>query len=189
MWWCLPYVKRKWLCRNLRCCPRLKFFLKIQIFDKHLGQQYLSLGGGGALPGIAHCVASQGRELTDGENLRSWYEALTYKALKPCFFPFFFRYRSLKHFNYDICQSCFFSGRVAKGHKMHYPMVEYCTPVSSCFTDPYCPFLRRKGKLPMCKVMEHLSGFSSPPIIKSPFIYYTCQQFLMLSKGYSNGLK
>ncbi|XP_064826136.1 LOW QUALITY PROTEIN: dystrophin-like, partial [Oncorhynchus masou masou] len=30
-----------------------------------------------------------------------------------------FRYRScLKHFNYDICQSCFFSGRVAKGHKM-----------------------------------------------------------------------
>lgn len=39
------------------------------------------------------------------------------------------RYRSLKHFNYDICQSCFFSGRVAKGHKMQYPMVEYCTPV------------------------------------------------------------
>uniref|UniRef100_S4RI27 ZZ-type domain-containing protein n=1 Tax=Petromyzon marinus TaxID=7757 RepID=S4RI27_PETMA len=41
-----------------------------------------------------------------------------------------FRYRSLKHFNYDICQSCFFSGRTAKGHKLHYPMVEYCTPVS-----------------------------------------------------------
>ncbi|CAJ0929544.1 unnamed protein product [Ranitomeya imitator] len=41
------------------------------------------------------------------------------------------RYRSLKHFNYDICQSCFFSGRVAKGHKMHYPMVEYCTPTTS----------------------------------------------------------
>ncbi|XP_039770096.1 dystrophin isoform X4 [Ornithorhynchus anatinus] len=42
-----------------------------------------------------------------------------------------FRYRSLKHFNYDICQSCFFSGRVAKGHKVHYPMVEYCTPTTS----------------------------------------------------------
>ncbi|XP_059506329.1 dystrophin isoform X9 [Stegostoma tigrinum] len=42
-----------------------------------------------------------------------------------------FRYRSLKHFNYDICQSCFFSGRTAKGHKMHYPMVEYCTPTTS----------------------------------------------------------
>uniref|UniRef100_A0A8C7KYF3 Dystrophin n=1 Tax=Oncorhynchus kisutch TaxID=8019 RepID=A0A8C7KYF3_ONCKI len=40
-------------------------------------------------------------------------------------------YRSLKHFNYDICQSCFFSGRVAKGHKMQYPMVEYCTPTTS----------------------------------------------------------
>ncbi|EPQ19100.1 Dystrophin [Myotis brandtii] len=50
-----------------------------------------------------------------------------------------FRYRSLKHFNYDICQSCFFSGRVAKGHKMHYPMVEYCTPSISLFhrqSDP-----------------------------------------------------
>ncbi|KAK2856731.1 hypothetical protein Q5P01_005466 [Channa striata] len=42
-----------------------------------------------------------------------------------------FQYRSLKHFNYDICQSCFFSGRVAKGHKMQYPMVEYCTPTTS----------------------------------------------------------
>ncbi|KAL6038511.1 hypothetical protein STEG23_000597, partial [Scotinomys teguina] len=39
-----------------------------------------------------------------------------------------FRYRSLKHFNYDVCQSCFFSGRTAKGHKLHYPMVEYCIP-------------------------------------------------------------
>ncbi|XP_069787742.1 utrophin-like isoform X2 [Narcine bancroftii] len=42
-----------------------------------------------------------------------------------------FRYRSLKHFNYDICQSCFFSGRTTKGHKLHYPMVEYCTPTTS----------------------------------------------------------
>ncbi|XP_058469744.1 utrophin isoform X4 [Solea solea] len=42
-----------------------------------------------------------------------------------------FRYRSLKHFNYDICQSCFFSGRTAKGHKLNYPMVEYCTPTTS----------------------------------------------------------
>ncbi|XP_026505322.1 utrophin [Terrapene carolina triunguis] len=39
-----------------------------------------------------------------------------------------FRYRSLKHFNYDVCQSCFFSGRTAKGHKLNYPMVEYCIP-------------------------------------------------------------
>ncbi|XP_018118490.1 utrophin isoform X1 [Xenopus laevis] len=42
-----------------------------------------------------------------------------------------FRYRSLKHFNYDVCQSCFFSGRTAKGHKLHHPMVEYCTPTTS----------------------------------------------------------
>ncbi|XP_076156268.1 utrophin-like [Alosa pseudoharengus] len=42
-----------------------------------------------------------------------------------------FRYRSLKHFNYDVCQNCFFSGRTAKGHKLTYPMVEYCTPTTS----------------------------------------------------------
>ncbi|XP_063299176.1 utrophin isoform X1 [Pelobates fuscus] len=42
-----------------------------------------------------------------------------------------FRYRSLKHFNYDVCQSCFFSGRTAKGHKLHHPMVEYCIPTTS----------------------------------------------------------
>uniref|UniRef100_A0A673JHB2 Utrophin-like n=1 Tax=Sinocyclocheilus rhinocerous TaxID=307959 RepID=A0A673JHB2_9TELE len=42
-----------------------------------------------------------------------------------------FRYRSLKHFNYDVCQSCFFSGRTAKGHKLNYPVVEYCTPTTS----------------------------------------------------------
>ncbi|XP_024146227.1 dystrophin isoform X3 [Oryzias melastigma] len=42
-----------------------------------------------------------------------------------------FRYRSLKHFNYDVCQSCFFSGRTAKGHKLNHPMVEYCTPTTS----------------------------------------------------------
>ncbi|XP_036398061.1 utrophin-like [Megalops cyprinoides] len=42
-----------------------------------------------------------------------------------------FRYRSLKHFNYDICQSCFFSGRTAKGYKLSSPMVEYCTPTTS----------------------------------------------------------
>ncbi|XP_030644461.1 utrophin-like [Chanos chanos] len=42
-----------------------------------------------------------------------------------------FRYRSLKHFNYDVCQNCFFSGRTAKGHSLIYPMVEYCTPTTS----------------------------------------------------------
>ncbi|CAK8689271.1 unnamed protein product [Clavelina lepadiformis] len=41
------------------------------------------------------------------------------------------RYKSLRHFNYDICQSCFFSGRIAKGSKFCYPMVEYCTPTNS----------------------------------------------------------
>ncbi|XP_077094930.1 utrophin-like isoform X2 [Siphateles boraxobius] len=42
-----------------------------------------------------------------------------------------FRYRSLKHFNYNVCQMCFFSGRITKDHHLSYPMVEYCTPTTS----------------------------------------------------------
>lgn len=57
-----------------------------------------------------------------------------------------FRYRSLKHFNFDICQNCFFSGRkvkgnfkknqklksshyVKKGFKFDHPLLEYYSPV------------------------------------------------------------
>ncbi|XP_060789093.1 utrophin-like [Neoarius graeffei] len=42
-----------------------------------------------------------------------------------------FRYRSLKHFNYDVCQRCFFTGRTTSSHKLTYPMVEYCSPTTS----------------------------------------------------------
>ncbi|XP_076466610.1 dystrophin-like isoform X3 [Babylonia areolata] len=42
-----------------------------------------------------------------------------------------FRYRCLKCFNFDMCQNCFFSGRVVKGHKLSHPMQEYCTTTTS----------------------------------------------------------
>ncbi|NXV72784.1 DRP2 protein, partial [Atlantisia rogersi] len=42
-----------------------------------------------------------------------------------------FRYRSLKHFNVDICQTCFLTGRASKGNKLHYPIMEYYTPTTS----------------------------------------------------------
>nr|XP_033799840.1 dystrophin-related protein 2 isoform X2 [Geotrypetes seraphini] len=42
-----------------------------------------------------------------------------------------FRYRSLKQFNVDICQSCFLTGRTSKGSKLHYPIMEYYTPTTS----------------------------------------------------------
>ncbi|BFZ09985.1 hypothetical protein BsWGS_13023 [Bradybaena similaris] len=42
-----------------------------------------------------------------------------------------FRYRCLKCFNFDVCQSCFFSGRIAKSHKLTHPMQEYCTTTTS----------------------------------------------------------
>ncbi|XP_061642672.1 dystrophin-related protein 2 isoform X2 [Phyllopteryx taeniolatus] len=42
-----------------------------------------------------------------------------------------FRYRSLKQFNVDICQTCFLTGRTMKGKKLHYPIMEYYTPTTS----------------------------------------------------------
>ncbi|MFT7802184.1 dystrophin-related protein 2-like [Arapaima gigas] len=42
-----------------------------------------------------------------------------------------FRYRSLKQFNVDICQTCFLTGRTTKGKKLHYPIMEYYTQTTS----------------------------------------------------------
>ncbi|KAI4873657.1 hypothetical protein NFI96_017791 [Prochilodus magdalenae] len=42
-----------------------------------------------------------------------------------------FRYRSLKQFNVDICQSCFLSGRAWTGKTLQYPIIEYYTKSTS----------------------------------------------------------
>ncbi|KAJ8266515.1 hypothetical protein GJAV_G00131330 [Gymnothorax javanicus] len=42
-----------------------------------------------------------------------------------------FRYRSLKQFNVDICQTCFLTGCTSKGKRLHYPIMEYYTPTTS----------------------------------------------------------
>ncbi|XP_013410971.1 dystrophin-like, partial [Lingula anatina] len=42
-----------------------------------------------------------------------------------------FRYRCLKCFNYDLCQQCFLTGRVAKKHKLTHPIEEYCLATTS----------------------------------------------------------
>ena len=41
------------------------------------------------------------------------------------------RYKSLRQFRYNICQSCFLSGRVALRKTIGFPFVEYCTPTTS----------------------------------------------------------
>lgn len=90
-----------------------------------------------------------------------------------------FRYRSLKHFNFDVCQSCFFSGRKIKGFKFDHPLLEYYTPTSS--SDDIKDFFRifrnkfrskrarRSSKLGYLPVQSVLEGdeFESPSPLQS----------------------
>lgn len=43
---------------------------------------------------------------------------------------FFFRYRCLQCFNFDMCQQCFYMGCTKKKHKLKHPIQEYCLSVS-----------------------------------------------------------
>lgn len=86
-----------------------------------------------------------------------------------------FRYRSLKHFNFDVCQTCFFSGRKIKGFKFDHPLLEYYTPTSS--SDDIKDFFkifrnkfrskraRRSSKLGYLPVQSVLEG---DDILESP---------------------
>ena len=60
------------------------------------------------------------------------------------------RYRSLKQFNVDICQTCFLTGRTTKGKKLHYPIMEYYTPVrASIFTTRIQGIREELNKTPL----------------------------------------
>jgi hypothetical protein len=43
------------------------------------------------------------------------------------------RYRCLRCFNYDLCQTCFFTGDHAKNHDGTHPIEEYCKQVKDFF--------------------------------------------------------
>lgn len=42
------------------------------------------------------------------------------------------RYSCLECLSFNLCQTCFFSGKICRSHKVSHPMVEYCQPAGSC---------------------------------------------------------
>ncbi|CAF4508803.1 unnamed protein product [Rotaria socialis] len=91
-----------------------------------------------------------------------------------------FRYRSLRHFNCDICQNCFFSGKQTKIFKMADPLQEYYTETTS--SEDIRDFFRifknkvwaktrktpKLGYLPLPHVFDNTVSTSEQQILSSP---------------------
>ncbi|CAF2041330.1 unnamed protein product [Rotaria magnacalcarata] len=91
-----------------------------------------------------------------------------------------FRYRSLRHFNCDICQNCFFSGKQTKIFKMADPLQEYYTETTS--SEDIRDFFRifknkvwaktrktpKLGYLPLPHVFDNTLSTSEQQILSSP---------------------
>jgi len=93
-----------------------------------------------------------------------------------------FRYRCLKCFNYDLCQNCFWSGRVSKGHRITHPMHQYslATTTGEDMSD-FVKLMKNKfksrryrnrppkklGYLPVQTIMEG-SSIETPSIPSTP---------------------
>ncbi|XP_031638599.1 dystrophin, isoforms A/C/F/G/H isoform X4 [Contarinia nasturtii] len=74
-----------------------------------------------------------------------------------------FRYRCLKCFNFDMCQTCFFFGRSGKNHKLSHPMHEYCTTTTS--TEDMRDFTRAlKNKFKSSKYFKKHSRLGYLPV-------------------------
>ncbi|CAF1638565.1 unnamed protein product, partial [Adineta ricciae] len=93
-----------------------------------------------------------------------------------------FRYRSLRHFNCDICQNCFFSGKQTKLFKMDHPLQEYYTETTSSedirdffriFRNKLCAKQRkspRLGYLPLPHVFDNTMTTTDQPTAPSPIV-------------------
>lgn len=76
-----------------------------------------------------------------------------------------FRYRCLKCFNFDLCQGCFWLGRVNKQHKIGHPTQEYCL-VSTQKEDikDFAKVMRNKVSKKKKKAPQHPSKGRFIPI-------------------------
>ncbi|CAF1072993.1 unnamed protein product [Rotaria sordida] len=93
-----------------------------------------------------------------------------------------FRYRSLRHFNCDICQNCFFSGKQTKIFKMVDPLQEYYTETTSSedirdffriFKNKLCTKHRKNpklGYLPLPHVFDNTLSTNEQQILPSPLL-------------------
>ncbi|CAF2819331.1 unnamed protein product [Rotaria sp. Silwood2] len=93
-----------------------------------------------------------------------------------------FRYRSLRHFNCDICQNCFFSGKQTKVFKMADPLQEYYTETTS--SEDIRDFFRtfknklwskhrktpKLGYLPLPHVFDNTLSTNEQQILPSPIL-------------------
>nr|XP_012563309.1 unnamed protein product [Hydra vulgaris] len=98
-----------------------------------------------------------------------------------------FRYRCLKCFNYDLCQNCFWSGRVSKSHRLTHPMHQYslATTAGEDMSD-FVKLMKNKfksrryrsrppkklGYLPVQTIMEG-SSIETPSVPSSPNIKFS----------------
>uniref|UniRef100_A0A8C2TEV8 Dystrotelin n=2 Tax=Coturnix japonica TaxID=93934 RepID=A0A8C2TEV8_COTJA len=68
------------------------------------------------------------------------------------------RYRCLKCLNFDLCQDCFFTGRLSKPHKSSHPVVEHCVQMSAKANAKHFLYTVRNNLFQVCCRRKEAQG-------------------------------